>query len=183
MPASLWTAGDADRRRLRLAVVPVMLILFTGCFRTRVPQASVITVVRAEPVDRLRAIGSVALVIPGANGMTTPVGISGTGTSTEQATSAIDLTRRAGDLLRFELQRLGFRLTADTGSAGAIAELTMGRVRFDSQVGWTAQDAILAFRRSNQSLPIAAFQTTARLSMPGADTLVTALARIIQTKY
>jgi hypothetical protein len=183
MFATQVIAGAAVWRRLRIAFVLLAPVVGTGCLRTRVPQASVITDVRTEPVDGLRTIGAIALVIPGSNGTSTPVGISGTGIATGQPTSAIDLTRRAGDLLRFELQRVGFRMTADTASADAIAELTMGRVRFDSQIGWTAQDAVLTFRRSNQSLPIAAFQTTARLTMPGADTLVKALRRIVQTKY
>jgi hypothetical protein len=166
-----------------IAMALVSVVMLSGCHRVRVPQASVITIVRAEPKSRLRTLGSIALVIPGSNGAATLVGVSGAGTSTEQATSAIDLTRRAGDLLRFELQRIGLRFTTDTVTAGAIAELSVGRVRFDSQIGWSAQDAVLVFRRPRQSMPLAAFQTTARLAMPGADTLVTALSRIVQTKY
>lgn len=183
MPDRQWNIRDANRRRVCLGLAILLPALSLGCVRTRIPQASVITLVRSEPVDRLRTIGTIALVIPGSSGAHTLVGIGGGGTSTGQPTSAIDLTRRAGDLLRFELQRVGFRMAVDTTNAGAIAELTVGRVRFDSQIGWTAKDAVLSFRRANQSLPIAAFQTTARLTIPSADTLVTALSRIVRTKY
>lgn len=145
--------------------------------------ASVIPVVTVDAPRKLRELGPVAVVIPSANGALTLVGTSGLGTSMDQATSAVDLVRRAGDLMRFQLQQIGFQVTADTTVAGAIAEFSVGGVRFDSQRGWLATEAVLLFRRPASRDPVAAFRTSARFAMPGADSLVVGLRRITQSRY
>ena len=166
-----------------MLAILALAALSTACHRGATPPFSIIPVVTAEPGVPLRSLGTIAVVIPGPNGMLVSVGTSGLGTSTELATAAVDLVRRAGDLMRFELQRIGFVVAPDTAQASGVAEFSVGKVQFDSQRGWLAENAVLVFRRIGMRTPIAGFQTTARIAMPGADSLVLTLAKTVRTRF
>lgn len=171
-----------SHRFARLGGLLLVTLVATGC-ATRVPMAAVIPLTSTEPKVPLRSLQTVAVAIPGDGRTLTLVGAGGQGVSSEGATSAVDLLRRAGDLMHFELKTLGFRVVADTSGVDAIAELSLGKVGFDSQRGWRAENAVLVFRRPNVSQPVAGFRTWAQFALPGADSLVIALGRIVKTKY
>lgn len=145
--------------------------------------AAVVPLTSTEPTVPLRSLQTIAVAIPADGRALTLVGSSGRGTSSEGATSAVDLLRRASDLMHFELKTLGFRVVPDSIGVDAIAEFNLGKVGFDSQRGWRAENAVLVFRRPNSAQPVAGFRTWAQFGMPGADSLVVMLGRIVKTKY
>lgn len=169
--------------RGRLLMLLTLSVALGSCQSASGSQASRIATTSSAPKTRLRALATIAVVIPKDSRSYTLVGTAGVGRSTDGATSGVDLVRKAADLLRFELQKIGFRLSSDTVAVDAIAEFSIGKLRFDSQRGWLAEEAILVFRRPGTPESVAAFRASARTATPGADSLVVALGRVVKRQY
>lgn len=162
--------------RRRWWCAAIVGVLSSGCWRGPLPQGS--------GDVRLRQYSPIALIITTPSGTSSLVRASGAGTSTAEATSAVDLFRRASDLLSYEMQALGFTMSIDTIDVEGIAEITLGRVGFESQRGWIAQDATVLIRRPNSRAPLAIVRSDARFtSGRGADALIVSLARELRKLY
>lgn len=132
------------------------------------------------PRGALRGVDPIVLALPNARGGLSLVGVSGMGTAGNRPGSDVELVRRAAEVGRFELQKIGFTVITDSTAAKAVAELTMGSVRFDPAAGWVASDAILRFRRVGSNEEIARFQARNEYVTPDVAPLITSLAKAVE---
>jgi hypothetical protein len=124
-------------------------------------------------------LGAVSIAMPAGDGRMAITDTRATGATLTGAVSAVDLTRRAADAFRYELQRIGVHVVADTSGAATVAEFALGDVRFDSSLGWIASSGIVRIRRVGSTATVSQYSFQARNSSQPVRDIVDGLIRSI----
>ena len=89
----------------------------------------------------------------------------------------------AVERLAFELRRLGFDVVSDRRSADAIAEFSIGSIRYDPISGWIADEASLVVRAADDDRVLASAFAETRWITPTVRTVIRRLAGGIRSSY
>lgn len=94
-----------------------------------------------------------------------------------QVSSGEAQAAQALESLKFELLALGFQMTDTPAEADALADFSIGQIRYDPLVGWIADQAVLTFKDPSGKV-LAGFRAQSRGITPTVNNIVTKLSII-----
>lgn len=103
-----------------------------------------------------------------------------TSANTKEGLAQIALAK---DRLAFQLRRIGFDVVSNPSSADAIAEFSIGAVRYDPLTGWIADEAGLVIRAADDNRVLASVFADSRWITPTVKTVVKRLADGVRKFY
>jgi hypothetical protein len=100
----------------------------------------------SRPGLTLRSFNKIAVVLQSSSGSTSLHGAKIGGIAGGHVMNGNTQAQHALESMKFELMGIGFDVLDEAESADAIAEFSIGAIRYDPLAGWIADQAFLKFK-------------------------------------
>lgn len=158
------------------APMVLLLLALSGC-TAAVQQAG------PNPDIRLREYPNLHLVFGASSGSVSVNSVSDGNVSAAHLSSGEQHAVQALESLQFELIALGFNIVPDPARADAIANFSIGGVRYDPIAGWIADQAVLTFKDPRSGGVLAAFRAKSQFVTPTVENIVGNLTKAVKATF